>query len=133
MGVDRHEPMFQLYRETEEYQACREKFERVGWVPFLEKFKGHHEGMSHAFAQSYDGESVQLGELKLMITEATIAEATDLPSTKEKYFKGIIIDKRLCQKFLKPEHLDPDWTKGHLPELDQGGILDDAFHLARGF
>jgi hypothetical protein len=112
MGVDRHEPVFHIYRETKEYQACREKFERVGWVPFLEKFKGHHEGVSHAFTQSYDGESVQLGELKLTITEATIEEATKLPSTREKYFKGIIIDRSLCQKFLKPEHLDPDWTKG---------------------
>jgi hypothetical protein len=44
MGVDRHEPIFQLYRETTEYQACKEKDEQVGWVPFLEKFKGHHEG-----------------------------------------------------------------------------------------
>jgi hypothetical protein len=87
MGVDRHEPMFHIYRETKEYQACREKFERVGWVPFLEKFKGHHEGMSHAFAQSYDGESVQLGELKLTITEATIEEATDLPSTERNISK----------------------------------------------
>jgi hypothetical protein len=78
-----------------EYQACREKFERASWVPFLEKFKGCHEGVSYAFTQSYDGESVQLGELKLTITEATIAEAMKLPSTKDKYFKGIIIDRSL--------------------------------------
>jgi hypothetical protein len=50
MGVDRHEHVFHIYRETEEYQTCRKKFERAGWVPFLEKFKGHHEGMSHAFS-----------------------------------------------------------------------------------
>jgi hypothetical protein len=40
MGVDRHEPVFQLYRETQEYQACGERFEQADWVPFLEKFKG---------------------------------------------------------------------------------------------
>jgi hypothetical protein len=112
MGVDRHKHVFHLYRETKEYQACKEKFERVGWVPFLEKFKEHHEGVSHAFAQSYDGESVQLGELKLTITEATIEEVIELPYTEDKYFKCIIIDRILCQKYLKPEHLDPDWTKG---------------------
>jgi hypothetical protein len=50
MGVDRHEPVFQLYRETQEYQACREKFEQAGWVPFLEKFKGYHEGVSLFFS-----------------------------------------------------------------------------------
>jgi hypothetical protein len=87
MGVDRHEPVFHLYRETKEYQACKEKFERVGWVPFLEKFRGHHEGVSHAFTQSYDGESIQLGELKLMIIEATIAEVTELPSTEREVFQ----------------------------------------------
>jgi hypothetical protein len=112
MGVDRHEPIFQLYRETTEYQACKEKYEQAGWVPFLEKFKGHHEGISLAFAQTYDGESVQFGDMKLTITEATIAEATGLPMAGEKYFKRVIVDRKLCQKFLKPEHQDPDWTKG---------------------
>jgi hypothetical protein len=47
-----------------------------------------------------------------MIIEATIAEVIELPSTREKYFKGIIIDRSLCQKFLKYKHLDPYWTKG---------------------
>jgi hypothetical protein len=112
MGVDRHESVFQLYRETPEYQACRERFEQADWVPFLEKFKGYHEGVSLAFAQTYDGESVQFGDMKLTILEATIAEATSLPSSGEKYFKGVIVDRKLCQKFLRPEHQDPDWTKG---------------------
>ena len=112
MRVDRHEPVFQLYRETQEYQACREKFEHTNWVTFLEKFKGHHEGVSRAFDQTYDKESVQLGKLKLTITEATIVEATRFPSSGKKYFKGVIVDKRLGQKFLKSKHQDPDWTKG---------------------
>jgi hypothetical protein len=49
MGVDRHKLMFHIYREMEEYQECRDKFERAVWVPFLEKFRGHHERVSHAF------------------------------------------------------------------------------------
>jgi hypothetical protein len=82
-GVDRHEPIFQLYRETTKYQSCREKYEQVGWVPFLENFKGHHEGVSLSFVQTYDGESVQFGDMKLTILKATIAEATGLPSARE--------------------------------------------------
>ena len=73
--------MFQLYRETPKYQACRERFEQAGWVPFLEKFKGYHEGVYLDFAQTYDGESVQFGDIKLMILEATIEEPTGLPSS----------------------------------------------------
>jgi hypothetical protein len=112
MGVDRHEPIFQIYRETTEYQACKKKYEQAGWVSFLEKFKGHHEGISLVFAQTYDGENVQFGDVKLTITEATIAEATGLSMVGERYFKRVIVDKNLCQKFLKPEHHNPDWTKG---------------------
>jgi len=50
MGVDRHEPMFQLYRETPEYQDCRERFEQADYVPFLDKFKGYHEVVSLDFS-----------------------------------------------------------------------------------
>jgi len=112
MGIDRNEPIFQLYRETTKYQACKEKYEQAWWVPFLEKFKGHHERISLAFAQTYDGESVQFGDMKLTITEATIEEATGLPMFGEKYFKRVVVDRKICQNFLKPEHQDPDWTKG---------------------
>jgi hypothetical protein len=81
-------------------------------VPFLEKFKGHHEGIYLAFNQTYDGGSVQFGEIKITITKSTISEATGLPMAGEKYFKRVIVDRKLCQKFLKSEHQDPDWTKG---------------------
>jgi hypothetical protein len=85
MGVDMNEPTFHLYREMEEYQACKEKFEKVGWVPFLEKFIEHHEGVSRTFDQSYDGERIHLGEIKITITKYSIGEATKLPSIGENY------------------------------------------------
>lgn len=91
---------------------CKEKFEQAGWISFLKKFKGHHEGVSHGFTQSYDDEYVQLGGLQLQITKYTIAEGTILPDTMDKYFKCVNIKKELCQKFLEPEHLNRDWSKG---------------------
>jgi hypothetical protein len=51
---------------------------------------------------------VQLGDVKLKITEATIAEAMGLPMAGERYFKRVIMDKKICQQFLKPEHHDPN-------------------------
>jgi hypothetical protein len=87
----------------------------------LEKFIGHHDGVSHAFIQSYDGESVQLGDLKLTITKATIDKVTRLPSTRKKYFKGIIMERGIYNKFLKPKHLDPDWMKG----ISRGWIKEE--------
>jgi hypothetical protein len=50
--------------------------------------------------------------MKLTIIESIIAEATGLPMVGEKYFKRVIIDRKLCHKFLKPENQDPNWTKG---------------------
>jgi L-amino acid N-acyltransferase YncA len=58
MGVDRNESIFQIYKETTEYQDCKKNYEQAGWVSFLEKFKGHHKGISLVFAQIYDGENV---------------------------------------------------------------------------
>jgi hypothetical protein len=55
---------------------------------------------------------VQLGDVRLKITEATIAEAMGLPMVGERYFKRVIVDKNICQQFLKLEHHDVDWTKG---------------------
>jgi hypothetical protein len=112
MGVDRHEPIFQMYKETTEYQACKKKYEQARWASFLEKFKVHHEEISLIFAEAYDAENVHLGDVKLTITEATIAESTGLLMAGEKYFKRVIVDKNLCQKFLKAEHHNPNWTKG---------------------
>jgi hypothetical protein len=112
MVVSRHEPVFQIYRETEEFQLCRDKYARVGWMPFLEKFTGCHEKVSHAFIQSYDGEIVHIGNLQLTINEATLREATRLPSRGAKYFKGVGINKEMCQRFLKEDHQHPDWKKG---------------------
>ena len=76
MVVSRHEPVFHIYRETKEFQLCREKYARVGWMPFLEKFIAFHEKVSHTFIQGYDGEIAHICNLQLTINEATIREAT---------------------------------------------------------
>jgi hypothetical protein len=76
MVVSRHEPVFQIYRKTEEFQLCRDKYARAGWIPFLEKFTGCHEGVSHAFIQGYNGEIFHIGNLQLTINEETLREAT---------------------------------------------------------
>jgi hypothetical protein len=93
MVVSRHKPVFQIYRETEEFQLHRDKYARVGWIPFLEKFTSFHEKVSHVFVQGYDGEIVHIGNLQLTINEATLREATGLPRRGAKYFKGVGINK----------------------------------------
>jgi hypothetical protein len=48
MVVSRHESVFRIYREIKEFQLCRDKYARAGWMPFLEII-GCHEKVSHAF------------------------------------------------------------------------------------
>jgi hypothetical protein len=112
MVVMRHESVFQIYRETEEYQLCQEKYARLGWIPFLEKFTGWNEKISQEFIQGYDGEMARIGNLQLIINEATVREVMGLPSRGAKYFKGVGINKEMCQQFLKADHQHPDWKKG---------------------
>jgi hypothetical protein len=108
MVITRHEPVFQIYRETEEYQLCQEKYARLGWIPFLEKFTGMNEKISQEFIQGYDGEMARIGNLQLIINELTVREVTRLPSRGAKYFKGVGINKEMCQQFLKEDHQHPD-------------------------
>jgi hypothetical protein len=97
MVVSRHNPIFQIYRETEEFQLCQEKYARSGWMPFLEKFTGWHEKISHEFVQSYDGERTHIGNLKLIINKETLREVTELTRRGDKHFKGVGINKEMCQ------------------------------------
>jgi hypothetical protein len=112
MVVSRHEPFFHIYRETKEFQLCREKYARSRWMEVLEKFTGCHEKVSHAFIQGYNGEIVHIGNLELAINEETLREATRLPNRGDKYFKGVGINREMCQQFLKEDHQHPDWKKG---------------------
>ena len=53
--------------------------------------------ISHKFIQGYDGEIVHIGNLQLTINEATIREVMGLPNRGAKYFKGVGINKEMCQ------------------------------------
>ena len=75
----------------------------------LEKFTGSHEKVLHAFVQIYDGEIVHIGNLQLTINEVALRESTGLPTRGAKYFKGVGINKEMCQIFLKEDHQHADW------------------------
>jgi hypothetical protein len=48
-------------------------------MPFLEKFIGCHEKVSHTFIQGYNGEIAHIGNLQLTINEASLSESMGLP------------------------------------------------------
>jgi len=50
--------------------------------------------------------------MTLQGNEASISEATNLRLEDGNYFKGMVIDRQLCQQFLVLKHSNPNWTKG---------------------
>ena len=61
---------------------------KARWLHFIQKFKGYHREVTKAFARSFDGLEVEIGDLKFTVTEVSIAVATELPQGGERWFKN---------------------------------------------
>ena len=72
--IVRKEPVGTKYLEA--YPQIREILQQAGWLQFLEKFSGFHKEVTKTFARSFNGAEVEVGDIKCIITEAFIAEAT---------------------------------------------------------
>ena len=67
----------------EGYPQEKDLLRKAKWLRFIQKFKGYNKEVTKAFARSFDGQMVEIGDLKLMVTETTIATATGLPQESE--------------------------------------------------
>jgi hypothetical protein len=63
---------------------CMAILEQVGWGKFFELFTGHNEGITRAFAHSFDDKFVEVGNLTLHLSEKSFAQMLNLPQTREK-------------------------------------------------
>lgn len=63
----------------EGYPQVKDLLKKEKWLHFIQKFKGHNKEITKAFARSFNGQVVEIGDLKFTITEASITAATDLP------------------------------------------------------
>jgi hypothetical protein len=64
------------------------------------------------FAKTFDGFQTLLGDTWIHVTEHFIGAACALPVCGERWFKKGKLPPDLCNKFLVPEHQDPDWSQG---------------------
>lgn len=60
----------------------------AGWFNFLSKFSRSNYKVYRVFAEAFDGQNAQMGNLRLNVTEEFILRATELPGTKEIRFKN---------------------------------------------
>ena len=77
-------------------------FEKIGWGQFFRCFSGHNVEVTKRFAMSFKENVAQIGDFKFIIDEDKIAEATKLPQTRERWFKGGKVDKKRCRSLLLP-------------------------------
>ena len=54
----------------------------------LQKLQGHDVNVTLTFAQGFDGNTAKIGDFTIEVTEASIAAATNLPRTGERWFKN---------------------------------------------
>ena len=50
--------------------------QKASWIPFLHKFSGYSMEVTRKFAESLNGQTSQIGNLTLSITEDFISEVT---------------------------------------------------------
>jgi hypothetical protein len=113
MVAIRYEPgSIQDLEATPEYNACREMFRSRGWHKCFEKFRGHDSSISLLFAQGFDRRVTRFRDIVMEVTEQTIAAATGLPQTGEKWFKKQNLPISERNWFLKKKYHDADWSKG---------------------
>jgi hypothetical protein len=90
-----------------------DSFKRMGCWRFCQKIEGHHLEVSRDFVQNYKEGKTQVGPLEIQLTTNLIAEVTEIPRTKELWFKARKLEKEdWCQDILKPKHRGADLVKG---------------------
>ena len=63
------------------------KVETVGWLSFISKFSDSNPEVTRVFAVSLANSRVKVGDLQFHVDERSVALATGLPLTGERWFK----------------------------------------------
>ena len=87
-------------------------FQRVSWDSFFHKFSGFNLEVTKQFAKTFDGETAQIGNLTLHLSEHLIAQVTGLPQTGERWFKNKHIDEKGWTPYINPFRKAYNWVNG---------------------
>ena len=109
----RAEPEGSKYLEG--YPQTKESLKKAKWLKFIQKFRGYNKEVTKAFAQSFNGHVVEVGDLKFTITEATIVAVTSLPQEGDIWFKNIGVDDQGWKVMLKNPGMDVSLFRKGIP------------------
>ena len=73
--ISRVETIVDLIKAQEDYFPT---FERVGWLKFMCMFNGYNVQATKAFAWTFNGECVKIGDIELQLNQEIIAKVTKL-------------------------------------------------------
>lgn len=71
--VVRYEPQGPALLDT--YPQSKARLEKVGWLPLFMKYSNHNLEVTNSFTLNLNGDKVQVGNVKLKLTEALVARA----------------------------------------------------------
>lgn len=108
--INRIEPSAQLF--FIEYEDYVEKFEQFVWLVFDQKLQRHDANVTLAFAQVFDGKTTMIGDMTMEVTKDSIAAATRLLQSAERWFKNKPVKAIDYNLFLVDAHQNPNCSKG---------------------
>lgn len=92
----------------EGYPQIKDALQKANWLQCVQKFKGYHREVTKAFARSFQDKDnqVEIGDLKFTVTERSLAQATSLPQTGERWFKNRSVQDQQWKQILKNPGMD---------------------------
>ena len=87
--LESHPEVCQLFRDAGCYNFCK-------------KLQSSHQQVAEAFSLTFNGRKEVIGQYEFKVDGALIAEVTDLPRTREKWFKTTVTKNVEFRSYLKP-------------------------------
>jgi hypothetical protein len=86
--------------------AIRVSFEQAGCTCFCERIKGYNVTLAEQFTLNFTGVSATIVGITFQVMEVTLSVVMEIPSRREKWFKGMPLDMLCYKDFIKPERLN---------------------------
>lgn len=99
----------------EAYPQVVKALQKANWLQCIKKFKGYHKEVTKAFARSFQDENGQaeVGDVTITVSEGSIAKATSLPQTSERWFKNRAVQDQQWKQILQNPGMNTSiFTKG---------------------
>ena len=94
------------------HPEVQKHFSNARCIEFVERLQNDcHQSIAEAFAKTFDGNKAHVGSLEIIVDEAAIAAATNLPRSGQSWFKTTATKNLNFIAYLKEEFKHNAWKK----------------------